>query len=82
MRTTVHVQHFPRHLADLCEINYSFHYVLHVRDCTHRRERLQELFRVVFVQRRVDGAGRDRGFWAGGSGQADKTVRRVIPGSA
>ena len=60
MRTTVHVQHLSRYLTGFREINHGFHYVLDVRDCTHRRQRFQEVLRVACSQRRVNDARRDR----------------------
>src|SRR6185312_6232784 len=58
VRATVYVQHLPRHIAGLSQVNNGVHNIFHATDRPHRRQRLQKVFRVIRVHWSVDNSGR------------------------
>ena len=60
VRTAVHVQHLPGYVTSFRQINDSFSNVLGLGDRAHRCKSLHEVLRIVFMQRSIDSARRDR----------------------
>src|SRR5580700_9783104 len=60
MRAAINVQRFPRDILGFGQIDDRIDDVLDAGNRAQWRERLQELVRIVLVQRRVHHAGRDR----------------------
>src|SRR6266436_4532110 len=58
VRTAIYVQNLPSNLSGFCQINHSAGNLLNRGDRAHRRKRLQNIIRIVRMQRRVDDAGR------------------------